>query len=102
MNQQLNSFIELRRTTRLSYSALAHAHEVPEPLFYKLAQAELRSKWSSAFEGLSPRVRNALASEHITMMCELRILHENMQLLTIPNFGPKCYHEVTQFLATSQ
>lgn len=96
----IHEALRQRDAGQLTYSDIASHFGIPSPDVYKLGQQDLRMKWSRAFDGLSPRIRNSLAAADITLLEELRILHDNLQLLTVPNLGMKSFNEISRWLAT--
>lgn len=89
-----------RDAGHVTYSDISARFGIPAPSIYKLGQQELRMRWSCAFTGLTPRVRNSLAAAEITTLRELRTLHDNLQLLTVPNLGMKSFNEIARWLTT--
>lgn len=81
-----------------AYFLRADQHGIPSPHLQALNAQELRRRWSPEFDGLSVRVRNALAAADVTTLDELVVLHAEMLLFTLPGLGMKCYSEVTMWL----
>lgn len=98
MTTNIHILFERRNSGELTYNNIADMLGVPEPYIYKLGAQQTRVQWSPAFEGLSPRVRNALCGADISTTQELHTLYDNLQLLTVPNFGMKSYTEVGHWL----